>query len=180
MDFPQFFLNLPLNSRLTVERKVFERTYSVEIPKLKKGENFLDFEISRSFFEHFEYSPVKDGEIKVQGLITKYNTHLDCVFDFDGYIMLECDRCLEPYTHHFKSQRRVNYTFGTPDENQSEEVVVIDKDEPILDLSGDFYEWINLEAPLRRIPDPKVHTCSEEVLNILGIRPGEELIEEEE
>ena len=62
--------------------------------------------------------------------------------------------------------------------------MLIDKNDAFIYLSVDFYDFINLEVPLRSVPDTSVHLCPPKVLEILGLNPdgseNEDRIEEEE
>lgn len=154
--------------------KIFERKYSLELQKLKLGKQEEKFLITGEFFKHFENSPIQEGEVQVLTHITKYNTHLDVTFDFEGYIVLECDRCTEHYQHHFKNSHQVIYTYDEKAELDTDEVILIDRNDPFLVLVPELYDFISLEVPIRKVPLPSVHKCPPEVLALI------ENIEEEE
>lgn len=162
---------------------LFDHTYSIELSKLRFGLNEDVFELDRSFFEAFEFSLVRDGELKVISEITKNDNHLDAMFRFNGHIILECDRCTEPYPHALDIERRVIFTNDPELEFDEDEVVVIDRKEQWLDLSGDFFDFVNLEVPIRKVPPKEIHLCPPAVLQILGLdENGNEIepVEEEE
>jgi uncharacterized protein len=178
---PKLSLSLPLN--FTVVDKSFDRTYSLELPKLPLGKSEQEFEIGDHFFGHFEFSPVKAGKVHASLVVVKYTTHLDVSFSFDGQIQLECDRCTELFPYPIHVTRRVIFTFedvpGLEDEH--EDVKSVSRDEPLLSLVEEFYDFINLEVPLRKVPPASVHLCSPEVLQLLGLdAEGNEVETEEE
>jgi uncharacterized metal-binding protein YceD (DUF177 family) len=157
----------------------FGKKYSVEVPKLVFGLNTESFHIDRSFFEAFEFSHIPDGDLTVKAEITRYATHLDAKFFFDGWVSLECDRCMEPYRHGMKFQQRIVYTFDESLEFDTDEVVLIDESVPVIHLAQDFYDFIHLEIPLRKVPSAKVHLCAPEVLELLNLNPdGSEKVEQ--
>jgi uncharacterized protein len=163
--------------------KLFERKYSVDVPKLRQGLNEAVFTVDPSFFVHFEYSPIQEGNVKVVVSIDKSTTHLDAKFHFQGEIMVECDRCLEPYPFPVDFETRIVYTFDEELEFDTDEVVLIDESTPTLFFAQDFYDFIVLQIPLRRVPSPEVHLCAPQVLELLGLNPDgspkEEPVEEE-
>lgn len=160
--------------------KSFERKYSVEVPKLRYGVNEEAFELDRSFFEEFEFSPIHEGNVKVSVSIDKTNTHLDTKFHFVGEISLECDRCLEPYLHHVDFEMRIVYSYDEELEFDTDEIVLIDRSTPVLYFANDFYDFLVIEIPLRKVPKPEVHLCAPQVLEMLGLNPDGSQKEEDE
>lgn len=161
--------------------KIFDKKYSIELPKLVLGEQEEVFQIDNSFFEHFENSPIREGSIQIKAKITKFNTHLDITFDLKGTIVLECDRCLEDYPHQLKSSERIIYTYDEKSEKETGDVILIDKNEPLLLLGSDFHELIFLEIPIRKVPLPSVHKCAPGVLALINnVDADGNRIEEEE
>lgn len=151
--------------------KLFERKYSVDVPKLRYGLNEESFAVDRSFFAEFEHSPIQEGKVKVDLTIDKLTTHLDAKFHFKGEIMIECDRCLEPYPFSLDFETRIVYSFDEELEFDTDEVVLIEESVPTIYLAQDFYDFIVLQMPLRRVPAPEVHLCAPEVLALLGLNP---------
>ncbi|MEM7039279.1 MAG: DUF177 domain-containing protein [Bacteroidota bacterium] len=162
--------------------KFFERQYALELPKLRHGDNVDHFDIDSSFFEAFEFSPVNEGEVAVDVTITKLETHLDAKFEFNGHIVLNCDRCMEPYPHVLNSTRRVIFAYDEDLEFDTEEVILIEHNHSMLYLSKDLYDFVLLEIPIRKVPHPSVHICPPNVLEILGLNPDgtEKVVEAEE
>lgn len=156
------------------------RKYSVEVPKLDFGVNEESFEIESSFFEAFEHSPVEEGEVLVKAQIERFKRHLDCQFHFSGKITLNCDRCLEPYPYDLDFEQRLVFTFDEDLEFDTDEVHLINEDNPQIELHQDFFEFISLQVPLRKVPEPEVHLCPPEVLALLGLTDEEEAEEETE
>lgn len=160
--------------------KSFERKYSVEVPKLRYGDNEEAFELDRSFFEEFEFSPIHEGKLKVDVKIDKTNTHLDARFHIAGSIFVECDRCLEPYPFSVDFETRIVYSYDESLEFETDEVVLIDKSTPTVYFAQDFYDFLVIQIPLRKVPEPSVHLCAPQVLALLGLNPDGSPIEEDE
>ncbi len=160
--------------------KSFERKYSVEVPKLRYGANEEAFELDRSFFEEFEFSPIHEGKLKVKLKVEKTNTHLDARFQIVGDIVIDCDRCLEPYPYSVDFETRIVYSYDEDLEFETDEVILIDRSVPVLYLAQDFYDFLVIQIPLRKVPEPSVHICAPEVLAMLGLNPDGSQIEESE
>jgi uncharacterized metal-binding protein YceD (DUF177 family) len=159
------------NSKSSTVDKLFERKYSLEVPKLQYGLNEDVFTVDSTFFAAFELSPIQEGNVKVVVTIDKCTTHLDAKFHFTGEIMIECDRCLEHYPFRLDFESRIVYTFEESLEFDTDEVVLIEESTPILAFAQDFYEFISLQIPVRRVPAPEVHICAPKVLELLGLNP---------
>ncbi len=160
--------------------KEFVRRYSVEIPKLELGENKDKFDIESSFFKAFENAPVQEGNIQVDAVINKHRRFLDARFKFKGQITLHCDRCLEPYPYELDFEQAVIYSYDEELEFDTDEVVLIDENSPYLSLFKDFYDFVVLQIPLRKVPPEDLHKCPDSVLEMLGLKEKEEPQEETE
>ena len=53
--------------------------YALPISGLKEGRHYFDFEINKEFFEQFEESEVKEGNLKAVIEAEKRSTHIDLV-----------------------------------------------------------------------------------------------------
>lgn len=161
--------------------KSFERQYAINVARLKNGNHQDSFEIDSNFFQHFEKSLVSEGLVHALLDITKYETHLDVKFTFTGKISLNCDRCGEPYLHQLDAEQRIIYAFDSDMQFEGYEVMYVNKDEPQLVLVQEFYDFISLSIPLRKVPHPDVHICAPEVLELLGLNEkGEPLAKDED
>lgn len=161
--------------------KDFERKYSVEVPKLEFGDNFEQFEIDSSFFNEFEKAPVSEGHVVVDAKIQKYRRHLNATFHFSGHLILNCDRCLEPYRFDLEFDQEVVYSFEEELEFDTDDVVLIAEDDPKLYLGKDFFDFVSLQVPLRKVPSEDIHQCPESVLTMLGLKENTvEAADEEE
>jgi len=161
----------------------FLKSYSLNVARLKPGKNEENFHISSEFFEHFEYSSVKQGDVDILLEIQKYGTHLDTNFVVQGWIELHCDRCGEPYPHEIESKERVIYSFDRDMNFEGYEVMYVNSGEDKLDISQELYDFIQISIPLRKVPETDVHLCKPEVLKALGLNAEgerEEVAEENE
>lgn len=130
------------------------RQYIIPIGGLKDGKHKFDFEIGNSFFEGFEESEVKEGELIADVSLEKRSTHLDLFIDIKGRVMINCTRCLEAFSWPVESGSRLLVKFGNTEEEIDPEIIYLPFGENELDLEQRFYEDILLSLPIRRIhPD---------------------------
>lgn len=160
------------------------KQYSVPFSGLKLGKHQFNFDVDGRFFDEFEYSLVKSGELKVDLTLDKQETMM--IFDFHvlGTINLTCDRCLAEYPQQIETKDRLiaKFTEDKDITNETDEVVVLTKKEVEIDLSGFIYEMITLAAPYINLCDApgNTSTCDEEMIAKLKELSAETTEDEED
>ena len=148
------------------------REYIVNFGKLKPGKHEFEFTIDENFYSHFEYSLVKEGKVGLLLTIEKQGENfLILNFEFDGYIKLECDRCLDKFDYpvHSKSKLFVKLEGkGKGEKDDSDELIFLDEDAYEIDLGNIIYELINLEIPLHKLCEDGGKACNPDMVNYLG------------
>ena len=143
--------------------------YRIPFTGLKLDRHVFDFEIDKRFFDEFEYSIVKDGNLKAIVTLDKQETMMIATFDIEGYIQLECDVCLSSFPWKTKvDERLIIKFFGSEDlEDETEEILVLSAKEFELDIAPLIYEYINLAAPFHnRCEEPgNTPSCDQEMLD---------------
>lgn len=149
--------------------RAFERKYSINIARLKRGKHSEAFEIDRAFFEQMSTSLISEGNVTARLEMEKYGTHLDVKFFINGTVQVECDRCGQPYPQAVAEERRIIYAFSESMKFSGYEVIYVDPEEPNLSLVQELYDFVHLALPMRKVPKPEVHICPPEVLEVLGL-----------
>ncbi len=152
--------------------------FTIPAGGLKEGRHTFDFEINKRFFDIFEESEIKEGELVAFIEIEKGSAHLDMDVRISGTVRICCDRCLEMFDFPLESENRLLVKFGDTRDDIDPEIITIPRDEYDLDLKQYFYEFIYLALPIQRIhPDDETgkSTCDPVMLQKLK----EHLIEEE-
>ena len=124
-----------------------------EIPflGLKEGIHDYAFDIDAEFFESFEYSEVKQGQVHVDVSMERQERMLIFNFSIKGSIELPCDRCLSPIQLEVNGNERLIVKFGQEWKEESDEVVIMPETESRIDISGFIYEYIMLMLPYKRV-----------------------------
>jgi len=131
-------------------------SYKISLAGLKEGLHKIDFEIGEEFFEQFEESEVKEGNLVAYIDIEKRSTHADLSIRILGTIRLCCDRCLEMFSYPVDCSNRLLIKFGKSIEEIDPDIIIIPADEQELDLKQHLYEFILLSVPIKRVhPDDK-------------------------
>lgn len=162
--------------------KLFEKAYSLNVARLAVGHHTDTFQVEDDFFTHFPHSIIEGAKVTVTLDMEKTGTHLDITMHFAGDIFLPCDRCMELYPFAVSFSRRVIYSFS-PSLKMSDDIdiVFVEKSEDKLVLAQDFYDFLTIEVPLRRVPAKEIHLCAPAVLQMLNLdEHGNPLHPEEE
>jgi uncharacterized metal-binding protein YceD (DUF177 family) len=152
--------------------------YALPISGLKEGRHYYDFEINKEFFEQFEESEVKEGNLKAVIEADKRSTHIDLVIRIRGDVRISCDRCLGVFSQTIDCENRLLIKFGKVHDESDPDIITMPADENELDLRQYFYEYIVLALPIQRVhPNDKngKSTCNPEMLKKLK----EHLVNEE-
>ena len=144
--------------------------YIIPIVGLKLGDHSYQFKVDGKFFEEFDNTELEDGVLDVDLVLTKRPNLMELVFRVKGQIETFCDRCggaLELPLEH-KEMRIIK--FSQEDFNNTDEILLLGKDEHEIDVSHMIYETIALGLPSRRVHDESVNgqSCDQEVLDKLS------------
>ena len=128
------------------------KQFSIPFTGLKIGKHQFDFEIDNSFFNAFEYSLVKEGNLKALVEVDKQETMLILHFRIDGTIVLDCDKCLASFNSPVSIQERQILKFAEDDlQSDDLEIVILNKKESEINVAGLIYEFITVGVPYIKI-----------------------------
>jgi uncharacterized metal-binding protein YceD (DUF177 family) len=153
-------------------------SYTIGLSGLKEGRHSIDFEIDNKFFESFEESEIKEGNLLANVELEKRSSHIDLFIRISGKVKVCCDRCLEMFFYPVESESRLLVKFGKKIEDSDPDIISLTTDENELELQQYFYEFIHLALPIKRVhPDDRDgnSTCDPVMLKKL-----KELIVEDE
>lgn len=158
--------------------------YSIPFTGLKTGKHQFEYEIDKLFFDEFEHSIIKDGQLHVSLVLEKQEIFLILQFHISGEIKLSCDVCLADYPSKVDIEERliVKFSGGEDWENDTDEVIVLTKNDHEIDVSLPIYEYVNLAAPYISRCDSEGNTssCDQEMIAKLKALSGEQQNEQNE
>lgn len=139
--------------------------YSVQFSGLAPGKHEYEYEIDKKFFDAIEYSELKEGNVHLALELEKHNTMLVLNFSLRGTITVNCDRCGDAFSLPVKDKQRLIVKFGEQAGEETEEIIVIPRNESEINVAHYIYEYICLALPQKRIhPEGK---CNKEALKQL-------------
>lgn len=128
------------------------KQFSIPFTGLKIGKHQFEFEVDNSFFDAYEYSLVKKGNLKALVELDKQETMLILQFNIDGTIELECDKCLSSFNAPINISERQIVKFAEDDlESDDLEIIILNKKESEIDISGMMYEFITVSVPYIKV-----------------------------
>ncbi len=148
--------------------------FLIPIIGIKPDTCSFDFKIDESFFQHFEYSEIKSGEVQVHLAMEKEEKLIKFHFSLTGYVRIPCDRCYEPLNQKISGEEELIVKFGPDFHEESEVVQVIPEGENHFDISPFLYEYVHLLLPIRRVhpEDEEGHSeCNPEIIRLLEASP---------
>jgi uncharacterized protein len=145
--------------------------FIIPISGLKEGRHLFDFEIGNKFFEEFEESEIKEGNLSVSVELRKRSSHFDLIIKITGEVKICCDRCLEMFFQPIACENRLLVKFGKKWDDTDPDIITIPADENELDLKQYLYEFIHLALPIQRIhpgDKPGNNSCNPDMLKKLN------------
>ena len=146
--------------------------YTIQYIGLAKGQHDFSYSIDDLFFNEFEHSFVKKGKVAVEVELFKQERVLLLNFRFEGWLRMNCHRCLEEFDYPVEGTNRLIVKLGDHAEEESDEVIMIPAESNQLNLAQFIFEFIELLVPLRVIhPDDGNgnSTCNPEVLKAMAL-----------
>jgi uncharacterized protein len=134
---------------------------------LKEGGRTYNFEIGNAFFDQFDESEIKEGELIAVAELDKRSSHIDLKLTITGKVKISCDRCLESFFHPVKCENRILIKLGKNWDDTDPDMITIAADDQELDIKQFLYEFIHLALPIQRIhPNDKngQSTCNPEMI----------------
>jgi len=128
--------------------------YSIPLAGLREGRYTYDFLIGDDFFEAFEKTEVRRGDLKADVILDRRSSHIELSITINGSAEVVCDRCLELFRIPVSCSNKLFIKQGKEWDEDDPDLITMSLDEHEIDLSQYFYEFIHLALPIKRIhPD---------------------------
>ncbi len=144
--------------------------FIIPFKTLTNGIHQFDYLIDDAFFENYEMSEIKKGNIKVDVTLEKTENILTFFYHLKGTANVMCDRCLDYFDLPIEREFQMFVKFGKERLEQTDEILVIPETDNEINIMQYIYEYINLSLPIQRIhPDDKdgYSQCNAEFLEKL-------------
>ncbi len=145
--------------------------YNLVFSGLSDGIHQFEYSVTGDFFRELDYQEINNCNILVRVELSKMAGILELKFGFTGYIVCECDRCLEEYDQPVSGNERLIIKFGSEDDEVTDDIIILPAHENRINLSQYIYESIVLILPQRRVhpeDDDGNSKCNPEILKKLN------------
>ena len=137
----------------------------------REGRTF-SFAIDGEFFQAFGNTQIKGADCTVKAEAIRRGTIMRVFCRAAGFVVVECDRCLDDLSLKVDMERELTVGFGSVDIDESadeDDVIVVDENEGEIDISQFVYDYICLGLPIMKVhPEGK---CNPEMLKHLASSP---------
>lgn len=135
---------------------------------LKLGKHHFDFEIDKTFFEHFGFEDFNDSNIKADVVLEKKTTLLEFDFSISGTVNVNCDLSNEPFDQPINGQYHLVVKFGQEFNDDNDEILILPHGEYEINIAQYIYELIVLSVPKKLVhPGIKDGTLKSDILERL-------------
>lgn len=125
--------------------------YQIPIISLEDKSYRYSFEGGDEFFEAFEQEWVQKGKFEAEVELQKSATMIQVLMKIKGHLNLICDRSNEEFEFPLDVQEKLIYKYGDHNEDLGDNLFMIDRKEPKLDLSQDLFDFIALQVPMKKL-----------------------------
>lgn len=142
------------------------KEYTIQISSLKDGVHPFDFQIDSTFFEHFEASPITKGNVSVDFYFDKQPGMYVLIFEINGKVSVECDRCLEEFMLPIKSSNTLIAKFDESEADDAD-IIYISKSAIEINIAEFIYEFTVLTVPMMKTHEDADEECPKDFFEYL-------------
>jgi len=122
--------------------------YIIPFSGMKIGNYNFDYKITDTFFDAFEYSEIKKGNLLVKLLIEKSETMMVAYFEIKGDVISECAICLEELSVSIDKKYRQIFKFSDEEDLKlDDEITFVSSTEFEINVAPFIVEFTNLSKP---------------------------------
>lgn len=152
---------------MSVQMKALKE-YNIQFVGLKLGKHQFEYNITKAFFDCFEYDEFNEVNVKTNLTFDKKTTLMELNFQIEGWVNVNCDLTNEPYNQEVEGSFDLVVKFGQEYNDENDAILIIPHAEYEINVAQYIYELIILSVPLKRIhPGVKDGTLKSEALEKL-------------
>ena len=140
--------------------------FVIPIVGLKFGEYSYKFKVNGKFFKEFDNTDIQEGNLQISLILKKRSNHMELMFRAKGIVHCQCDRCGGDLNLPIDHQEMRIIKFSQEDFDNTDDVLVIAREDHQINVSHIVYETIFLGLPIRKFHDQEINgqICDQEVL----------------
>lgn len=129
-------------------------SYKIDLKGMRQDILEQEYLLDNKFFVDIDGEDIQKGKVKVLLTVTKIDGMYNFAFQFNGTIIIPCDRCLDDMDLPIESNSRLIVKLGQDYSEESDEIVVIPEKEGVINIAWFLYEFIALTIPIKHVHAP--------------------------
>ncbi|MCH4146796.1 MAG: DUF177 domain-containing protein [Prevotella sp.] len=138
--------------------------FKIDLKGLKEGINVLEYDLDDEFFESVEAPEIRKGKLHTTLSIQRIDDFFELCFHTSGSVIIACDLCLEDMEQPIETTNSLMVKFGE-EYSEEDDLVIVEKDDGVLDISWFIYEFIDLNIPIKHVHAPG--KCNPAMMKVL-------------
>ncbi|MDD6954399.1 MAG: YceD family protein [Prevotella sp.] len=138
--------------------------FQIDLRDLKEGLTEMSFLLDDDFFGRLEGATLKRGRLRCDLSVNRTDTFFELKFHISGMVIVPCDLCLDDMEQPIEANETLACQLGEEDRSD-DELVVVARENGVLDISWFVYEFVNLAVPIRHVHAPG--KCNAAMMSIL-------------
>ena len=144
--------------------------YDIDLKTMEVDEKEFTYSLDDDFFTALGAQEVTRGQVEAHVNVKKLTASFELDMYINGYVIIQCDRCLDDMVQPVEANNKLKIKFGTSYLDEGDELVIVPEDEGKVNVAWFLYEIIALSIPIQ-------HThasgeCNEEMMKILKEHSG--------
>ena len=157
--------------------------FIIPLNGLTAGKNEFFLHAGKEFFDSFENEEIFNADLQIRILVEKSGRYIGVDCDIEGYLTVECDRCLDMLDMPIDVQVRLSVKFGEQEDSEisqdaEREVIFVKNDDAQLDMSQIVYDYACLALPMQRTHEDG--ECNPDTMKYYSNSGCEDVVNEDE
>ena len=145
------------------------KNFDISFIGLRDGVHQFDYNISKEFFDFFNYEEFYNSNVHVSLSFLKKPALFELSFEFSGSLEVACDITNELFQQPLEANFFLIVKFGDEFNNENDELLIIPHSDYKLNIAQYIYEAIVLSVPIKRVhPGVEDGTLKSEILDKLN------------
>ena len=149
----------------------------IDLKGLNESEIALEYDLDDAYFRAINAPEVSKGLVHVSLTIRRLSGFFELLFHTEGTVVIPCDRCLDEMSQPIAADNRLAVKLGA-EYSDGDDLLTIDENEGILDVSWFIYEFIVLAIPIKHVHEPGL--CNAAMIEALEEHSAARSSDEEE
>jgi uncharacterized metal-binding protein YceD (DUF177 family) len=132
------------------------------------GDHQFEFMIDDKFFACYEYSEIKQAQVRIDLNVEKSDRMLVFTFRMAGTLRVTCSRCLDEFDMPVEGEEVLYLKYGNEYKEEDDDVIIIPETESQINIAPFIYDYLSLMVPYRVVHPENENgetACDPDVIN---------------